>query len=543
MPATACRSRCRSSAAGADPPAPGRASGKARSRNLHARRRPAPREIHPVPASPRSCRAGFRHRRSRESSAWLVTPDCIRYPGTDTRGLTRYPGTDETAMDFRRLLPEIRWQSRLSPDSAGCLTVLGAQRTGSMSRGAHFGAPPPQRLSTPVPGPPAGFALQYEDAVSQSGHARATAPGFRHGGDGGRSALRRMPCRRGHPRPQRRVPPSRRSARPGPDPRWPRGLPLPPLGIRLRHRRIRLRPHQTHTHFRSQSGRRRHLYTGSLVPELPEVETVVRSLAPIAGQRILGAEFRNLRILRGGDPAVLSARLEGRRILAVQRYGKFIVAPIGGGGYLTVHLGMTGRLLLGADPGKHTHAIFPFDRATLLFDDSRQFGSIEFSEGFPRRVARLGPEPLEIPFDEFAAALRRHKTRIKSLLLNQTFVRGVGNIYADEALFRAGIHPQALTRRIRRDRARKLYDAIAAVLTEAIAAGGSSISDYVDAEGRRGFFQISPRVYQRTGEPCPTCRTPIRRVIVTQRSRSEEHTSELQSLRHLVCRLLLEKKT
>jgi formamidopyrimidine-DNA glycosylase len=179
---------------------------------------------------------------------------------------------------------------------------------------------------------------------------------------------------------------------------------------------------------------------------------------------------------------------------------------------------MTGRLLLGGAPAKHTHAIFTFDRATLLYDDSRQFGCIEFSEEFPRRVARLGPEPLEIPFDEFAAALRRHKTRVKSLLLNQTFLRGVGNIYADEALFRAGIHPRALTQRIRRDRARKLYDAIIAVLTEAIAAGGSSISDYVDAEGRKGFFQISHRVYQRTGEPCTTCRTPIRRVIVAQRS-------------------------
>ena len=167
-----------------------------------------------------------------------------------------------------------------------------------------------------------------------------------------------------------------------------------------------------------------------------------------------------------------------------------------------IHLGMTGSLLLGGAPAKHTHAIFTFDRGTLLYDDSRQFGCIEFSEEFPRRVARLGPEPLEIPFDEFAAELRRHKTRIKSLLLNQTFLRGVGNIYADEALFRAGIHPRALTQRIRRDRARKLYDAIIAVLTEAIAAGGSSISDYVDAEGRKGFFQISHRVYQRTGEPC-----------------------------------------
>jgi len=254
------------------------------------------------------------------------------------------------------------------------------------------------------------------------------------------------------------------------------------------------------------------------VPELPEVETVVRSLAPIVGQRILNAEFRNTRILRGGDPARLSARLERHRILAVQRYGKFIVASMGGGGYLTIHLGMTGRLLLGGDSGKHTHAIFTLDRATLLFDDSRQFGSIEFSEDFPGRVARLGPEPLEIPFEQFASALQSHRTRIKSLLLNQTFVRGVGNIYADEALFRAGIHPQALTQRIGRDRVRKLHDAIIAVLTEAIAAGGSSISDYVDAEGRQGFFQISHRVYQRTGEPCTFCRTPICRVIVTQRS-------------------------
>src|ERR1035441_9777385 len=122
---------------------------------------------------------------------------------------------------------------------------------------------------------------------------------------------------------------------------------------------------------------------------------------------MLNAEFRNLRILRGGATSPPSARLEGRRILVLQRYGKFIVASIGGGGYLTIHLGMTGRLLLGADPGKHTHAIFTFDRATLLFDDSRQFGSIEFSGGFPHRVARLGPEPLEIPFDEFARALQR----------------------------------------------------------------------------------------------------------------------------------------
>lgn len=254
------------------------------------------------------------------------------------------------------------------------------------------------------------------------------------------------------------------------------------------------------------------------MPELPEVETVVRSLAPLLGRRIVSAEFRNVRVLRGGDPDHMAARLQGRRILAIKRYGKFIVATIEGGGFLMLHLGMTGRLLLGGPSGKHTHAVLTFDRGTLLFDDSRQFGCIEYSEEFPHRVARLGPEPLEIAFETFAADMKRRKTRIKALLLNQTFVRGIGNIYADEALFRAGIHPQALTYRIRPDRARKLYDAIQEVLTEAIAAGGSSISDYVDAEGRSGFFQFSHRVYQRTGEPCTNCKTPIRRVIVTQRS-------------------------
>jgi len=253
------------------------------------------------------------------------------------------------------------------------------------------------------------------------------------------------------------------------------------------------------------------------VPELPEVETVLRSIAPIRGQRILNAEFRNLRILRGGDPDRLSARLRGRRVTGIVRHGKFIVAALEDRGFLTIHLGMTGRLLLGAATGKHTHAILTFERHTLLFDDSRQFGSIEFTERFPPRVARLGPEPLEIAFDDFAQALLRHKTRIKSLLLNQTFLRGIGNIYADEALFRAAIHPLALSHRIRGGRARSLHDAIVAVLTEAIAAGGSSISDYVDAQGRQGFFQISHRVYQRAGEPCTVCGTPIRRILVGQR--------------------------
>jgi formamidopyrimidine-DNA glycosylase len=254
------------------------------------------------------------------------------------------------------------------------------------------------------------------------------------------------------------------------------------------------------------------------MPELPEVETVVRSIAPLVGRRIEAAEFRCLRILRGGDPERLAASLQGRRIAAVGRHGKFILISLSGGGYLVIHLGMTGRVLLGGEASKHTHAIFTLDRGVLLYDDSRQFGSIQFSEEIPERLSKLGPEPLEIGLADFATALRRRKGRVKALLLNQRFLRGLGNIYADEALFRSGIHPLAIASRLRPERARRLHRAIVAVLGEAIAAGGSSISDYVDAQGRKGFFQTSHRVYQRTGEPCVTCGTPIRRILVSQRS-------------------------
>src|SRR5580698_1696785 len=120
------------------------------------------------------------------------------------------------------------------------------------------------------------------------------------------------------------------------------------------------------------------------MPELPEVETVVRSIAPLVGRRIVSAEFRSLRVLRGGDPDAMAAALAGKRIAGVKRYGKFIVAPLEGGGYLLIHLGMTGRLLLGGPVGKHTHAILTLDdQAVLLFDDSRQFGAFQLSEEFP----------------------------------------------------------------------------------------------------------------------------------------------------------------
>jgi formamidopyrimidine-DNA glycosylase len=256
------------------------------------------------------------------------------------------------------------------------------------------------------------------------------------------------------------------------------------------------------------------------VPELPEVETITRALAPrITGRRILSAEFRCLRILRGGDPEKMSAAVAGKRILGVHRAGKFILMPLQGGQYLTVHLGMTGKLLVGGTPAKHTHAIFTLDRGgVLLYDDQRQFGRIQLTDAIPARVEKLGPEPLEVAFEEFFRRTRGRKTRIKALLLNQDFLRGIGNIYADEALFRARIHPQAIAGRLRQERLRRLHKAIVGVLAEAIEGGGSSISDYVDPDGRKGWFQLQHRVYQRTGEPCTVCAAPIRRVLVAQRS-------------------------
>jgi formamidopyrimidine-DNA glycosylase len=254
------------------------------------------------------------------------------------------------------------------------------------------------------------------------------------------------------------------------------------------------------------------------MPELPEVETVVRSLAPLKGRLILNVEFGSLRVLRGASPRRLAETLRDRRVMGVTRRGKFILIVLEPRGYLVIHLGMTGRLLLEGERGKHTHAIFTLDRGALVFNDSRQFGCVEYGDEIPARILRLGPEPLEVSFEDFFAALQKRKTRIKTLLLDQRFVRGVGNIYADESLFRAGIHPLTVAGRLSAVRARKLHGAIVEVLTEAIAAGGSSISDYVDAEGRRGFFQMEHRVYQRRGEPCVVCGSPIHRLILTGRS-------------------------
>lgn len=252
------------------------------------------------------------------------------------------------------------------------------------------------------------------------------------------------------------------------------------------------------------------------MPELPEVETVVRSLAPhLPGRTIVSAEFHS-RFVTPGDRIALSSAVSGRLIRSVRRHGKFIVFELDRG-VLVIHLGMTGKLLLDAAPTAHSYALFHLDRGSLIYDDPRQFGRIEFSAELPARVARLGPDPLGISLEEFVAILHRHKARIKPLLLNQRFLRGLGNIYADEVLFRARVHPRALASRLSVRRATELHTAIRETLELAIAHRGSSISDYVDAAGEKGSFQLLHQVYEREGQPCRVCGTAIRRMLIAQR--------------------------
>jgi formamidopyrimidine-DNA glycosylase len=259
------------------------------------------------------------------------------------------------------------------------------------------------------------------------------------------------------------------------------------------------------------------------LPELPEVESVVRTLAPhMPGRKILAATFSS-RFVTAGNRKRLADKLTGRTIQSVKRRGKYIVMQLAPGpacdagpkinDTLVVHLGMTGRLLLDAEPQKHTHGTFRLDHGTLIYSDPRQFGRILFNPD----LTHLGPEPLEITRDEFAARLKRHKTRIKALLLNQAFVAGVGNIYADETLISAGVHPLALTSHLKPGQITAIHESMQRILAMAIEKGGSSISDYVDANGEKGWFQLEHHAYGREGEPCHACGTPIKKILVTQR--------------------------
>jgi formamidopyrimidine-DNA glycosylase len=278
------------------------------------------------------------------------------------------------------------------------------------------------------------------------------------------------------------------------------------------------------------------------MPELPEVETIARGL----DKRISGDFIESVWLGSKPEPLKskaneIAATLESKRIDDVRRVGKHIVfdlvpnsvPPRGKRKYTKsnkrpesapesaqwiVHLGMTGQLLIcGPDQRieKHTHAIVKLTSGReLRFVDPRRFGRLSVAHGFET----TGVEPLEIDPDKFADLFRRRKTPIKSALLNQRLLRGVGNIYADEALFRAGIRPRRRAASLSRTDLRRLHLAVQRVLREAIEVGGSSISDYVDANGDEGFFQLQHRVYGREGKPCLVCKTPIKRVVIAGRS-------------------------
>ncbi|WP_031496376.1 bifunctional DNA-formamidopyrimidine glycosylase/DNA-(apurinic or apyrimidinic site) lyase [Bryobacter aggregatus] len=237
------------------------------------------------------------------------------------------------------------------------------------------------------------------------------------------------------------------------------------------------------------------------MPELPEVETVVRGLRDLLpGRCVQSVE------------GIVPEKIVGLTIAAVRRYGKFIVLDFAGG-MLFVHLGMTGQLTTSREAGKFTRGRILLDQGVLRYDDIRKFGKIFWATSYPER----GPDPLEISAADFVALARSKRGQVKALLLNQSFLRGMGNIYTDEALFRARIHPLAAAADLSQKKLISLHTAIREVLEAAIAAGGSSISDYVDARGEKGSFQKQHLVYGRAGQSCAHCGAILLRILVAQR--------------------------
>lgn len=267
------------------------------------------------------------------------------------------------------------------------------------------------------------------------------------------------------------------------------------------------------------------------MPELPEVETVANSVdARVRGQRIGSVWLSRYKEPFKTCPSEMAEALAGLRIERVRREGKHVVFDLSGCGrshqitaQWVVHLGMTGQLLVAA-PGiprpKHTHAVLNLSGGReLQFVDARRFGRLAFYPVTPGREGFRGPgrEPLTISENDFVALFRGRKLSIKAALRNQSLLHGVGNIYADESLFRAGIRPTRAAGRLSRTRLLRLREALLQVLREAIARGGSSVSDYVDADGEKGFFQFEHRVYMRTGQPCLNCGKPIHRIVFAGR--------------------------
>jgi len=253
------------------------------------------------------------------------------------------------------------------------------------------------------------------------------------------------------------------------------------------------------------------------MPELPEVETIRREVLPyVKGKTITGVEIIDPRNIKGISPSVFKKKIAGQKILDIERKAKYQLFKLASGKYLVIHLGMTGRLLFA--PDKYVKVVFNLSGGKkLYFSDARIFGRILFFDSYPQ--LELGPEPLAADFtwQKLKALLSKRKTALKLVLLDQKLLSGVGNIYANEALFRAGIHPQRKANQLTDAEYQKLYKAIREVLLEAIKYRGTSDNWYVDARGKKGGFQERLRVYGRKGEPCVKCKGKIIRIGLGQR--------------------------
>lgn len=263
------------------------------------------------------------------------------------------------------------------------------------------------------------------------------------------------------------------------------------------------------------------------MPELPEVETTRRGLAPHARGRCLAALVVREPRLRWPVAEGLPAAAVGRRISAVERRAKYLLFGLEDGAWLILHLGMSGSVRVVdrlRPPERHDHLDFVLDSGEALrFTDPRRFGSLHYVAGAPGchpLLRHLGPEPLAPAFDgDYLYRLARgRRASIKACVMDSRVVVGVGNIYAAEALYRAGIHPARAAGRVGRARCRRLAEAIKGVLTEAIEAGGTTLRDFTDGTGRPGYFRQRLDVYGRAGEPCHRCGTPLKTRRIAQRA-------------------------
>jgi formamidopyrimidine-DNA glycosylase len=282
------------------------------------------------------------------------------------------------------------------------------------------------------------------------------------------------------------------------------------------------------------------------MPELPEVEVTRRRIGKLlVGRKILRLVTTKPSYFFLTSPRKLQQSLAGQTISKLERHGKYLLARLDGGATLLMHLGMTGqlfgegatsiRLLRASDrrseaterprsfaPDEHTHLQFEFaDRGPrVFFRDTRKFGKVLFvpTGKSDARLDKLGVDALQAAGSHLFEAARARKIPIKSLLLDQAVIAGIGNIYADEALFLAGVSPQRAARRVDAKACAAIVAAAQQVMRRSIQTGGSSISDYVNPDGSDGGYQNERRVYGREDEPCPQCRTPIRRVVIAQRS-------------------------